>query len=101
ICDPQPASFILAGWRSAAGDAGKLPPRVHLGRFDEAVAAAKNAIHRNQAYVPAHRCLAAALALLGRDAEARIAVNQALEIEPDFRLSELKARHLRNPIVID
>ncbi len=74
---------------------------IHLGRFDEAVAAAKNAIHRNQTYAPAHRCLAAALTLLGRDAEARIAVNQALEIEPDFRLSKLKARHLRNPIVID
>jgi len=74
---------------------------IHLGRFDEAVAAAKNAIRRNQTYAPAHRCLAAALTLLGRDAEARMAVNQALEIEPDFRVSKMIARHLRNPIVID
>jgi adenylate cyclase len=74
---------------------------IHLGRFDEAIAAAKNAINRNQTYAPAHRCLAAALTVLGRDADARMAVDQALEIEPDFRVSEMIARHLRNPIVID
>jgi TolB-like protein/tetratricopeptide (TPR) repeat protein len=74
---------------------------IHLGRFDEAIIAAKNAIHRNQSYAPAHRCLAAALTYLGRDAEARIVVKHVLEIEPDFRLSKLPARHLRDPIVID
>ncbi len=48
---------------------------IGLGRFDEAVAAAKKALrekHTSQAY----RCLAAALAHLGRDAEARKTVAQ-------------------------
>ena len=74
---------------------------IHLSRFDEAVIAAKNAIQRKQNYAPAHRCLAAALTELGRDAEARIAVAHVLEMEPDFRLSKLPARHLRDPIIIN
>ena len=65
---------------------------IGLGRFDEAVAAAKNALQTNQTYGPAYRCLAAALAHLGRDAEARKTVAQLLEIEPDFRISEYLAR---------
>ena len=65
---------------------------IGLGRFDEAVAAAKNALQTNQTYGPAYRCLAAALAHLGRDAEARKAVAQLLEIEPHFRISDYLAR---------
>jgi adenylate cyclase len=61
---------------------------IGLGRFDEAVAAAKNALQTNQTYGPAYRCLAAAFAHLGRDAEARKTVAQLLEIEPHFRISE-------------
>jgi adenylate cyclase len=61
---------------------------IGLGRFDEAVAAAKNALQTNQTYGPAYRCLAAALAHLGRDAEARKTVAKLLEIEPHFRISE-------------
>ena len=61
---------------------------IGLGRFDEAVAAAKNAFQTNQTYGPAYRCLAAALAHLGRDAEARMTLAQVLEIEPHFRISE-------------
>ncbi len=63
-----------------------------LGRFDEAVAAAKKALRENQTYGAAYRCLAAALAHLGRDAEARKTVAQLLEIEPHFRISEWVAR---------
>ena len=65
---------------------------IGLGRFDEAVTAAKNALHKNQTYAAAYRCLAAALAHLGRDAEARKTVAQVLEIEPNFRISEWVAR---------
>jgi adenylate cyclase len=65
---------------------------IGLGRFDEAVAAAKNALHTKPTYVTAYCCLAAALAHLGRDAEARKAVAQLLEIEPHFRISEYVAR---------
>jgi TolB-like protein/tetratricopeptide (TPR) repeat protein len=65
---------------------------IDLGRFDEAVAAAKKALRENQTYGAAYRCLAAALAHLGRDAEVRKTVAQLLEIEPDFRISEMVAR---------
>jgi adenylate cyclase len=65
---------------------------IDLGRFDEAVAAAKNALQKNQTYGAAYRCLAAALAHLGRDAEARKTVTQILENEPDLRISEMVAR---------
>jgi adenylate cyclase len=64
---------------------------IGLGRFDEAVAAAKKA-HSQKHTSQAYRCLAAALAHLGRDAEARKAVAQLLEIEPNFRISEYVAR---------
>jgi TolB-like protein/Flp pilus assembly protein TadD len=65
---------------------------ISLGRFDEAVAAAMKALRKNQTFGLAYRCLAAALAHLGRDAEARRTVAQLLEIEPDFRISEYVAR---------
>jgi adenylate cyclase len=61
-------------------------------RFDEAVSAAKNALQTNQTSGAAYRCLAAALAHLGRDSEAKKAVAQLLEIEPHFRISEWVAR---------
>jgi adenylate cyclase len=66
---------------------------IGVGRFDEAVAAAKNALQTKPTYASAYRCLAAALAHLGRDAEARKTVAQLLEIEPDFRISEWVARN--------
>jgi adenylate cyclase len=65
---------------------------ISLGRFDEAVAAARKSLRKNQNFGLAHRCLAAALAHLGRDAEATKTVAQLLEIEPDFRMSEYVAR---------
>ncbi|WP_245310717.1 adenylate/guanylate cyclase domain-containing protein [Bradyrhizobium valentinum] len=61
---------------------------IGVGRFDKAVAAAKNALQKNQKYGAAYQCLAAALAHLGRHAEARKAATQILEIEPHFRISE-------------
>jgi adenylate cyclase len=76
---------------------------IELGRFDEAVVAAKNALQKNQTLGTPHHCLAAALAHLGRDAEARKTATQILEIEPDFRISEYVARtgHWQAQIFID
>jgi adenylate cyclase len=76
---------------------------IGVGRFDEAVAAAKNALQKNQTFASAHLCLVAALAHLGRDAEARNAVTKFLEIEPDFRTSEWVASsgHWRAQMFID
>jgi adenylate cyclase len=76
---------------------------IEVGRFDEAVAAAKNALQKNPTYGTAYQCLAAALAHLGRDAEARKTATQILEIEPHFRISEYVARsgHWRAQMYID
>jgi TolB-like protein len=60
---------------------------IGLGRFDNAVEAAKRALRGNQRCPGAYRCLAAALAHLGRNAEAREAVAALLEVQPDFRIS--------------
>lgn len=61
---------------------------IGLRRFDEAVSAARKAARQNPLYPFAYRCLASALAHLGREAEAREAVAGLLELEPGFRISE-------------
>ena len=65
---------------------------VGLGRFDDAVAAAKKALSQNRTFAAAYRCLTTAMAHLGREAEAREAAARLLELEPDFRISEWVAR---------
>jgi adenylate cyclase len=63
-----------------------------LNRFEEAVAAANRARRLNQTWSTTYRCLAAGLAHLGRDAEAREAAARLLEIEPGFHISEWVGR---------
>ena len=63
-----------------------------LGRFDEAVAVVKKALRQNPSFSPAHRCLASALAHLGRDAEAREVAACLLEFDPAFTISTWIAR---------
>jgi adenylate cyclase len=65
---------------------------IGLGRFDEAVSAAKKAVRQNPLFPFSYRCLASALAHLGREAEASEAVAGLLELDPDFRISERVAR---------
>ena len=65
---------------------------IGLGRFDEAVVAAKKALSQTQIFVPSYCCLTTALAHLGREAEARDAAARLLELKPDFRISEWVAR---------
>jgi adenylate cyclase len=60
---------------------------IELRRFDEAVAVSKKALWQNSSDGIAFRGLAAALAHLGRDAEAREAVARALEIDPAYTIS--------------
>jgi TolB-like protein len=72
--------------------AGMSVAFIGLGRFDEAVAAAKKAVRQNPLFPFSYRCLASALAHLGREAEAREAVAGLLELDPDFRISERVAR---------
>jgi adenylate cyclase len=65
---------------------------IELGRFDEAVVAGKKAQRQSPSYPPAYRCLAAAFAHLGRDAEAREAAARVLETDPAFTISAWIAR---------
>jgi adenylate cyclase len=79
--------------------AGMSAAFMGLGRFDEAVAAAKKALRENPFILRenpftaiAYRCLASALVHLGREAEAREAAAGLLELEPNFRISEWVTR---------
>ncbi len=74
---------------------------IGLGRFDEAVAAAKKALRESQTYSTAYRCLASALAHLGREAEAREAAARMLELDPNFHISEWTAGRWQAQIYID
>jgi len=76
--------------------AGMSAAFIGLGRFDEAVAAAKKAVLMNQRHAASYRFLAAALAHLGREAEARETVARLLEFEPNFRISVWMARGIRS-----
>jgi adenylate cyclase len=60
---------------------------IELRRFDEAIVASKKAQRRNPSYSAAYRCLASALAHLGRDAEAREAAAGLLGVDPAFTIS--------------
>jgi adenylate cyclase len=63
-----------------------------LGRFGEAIVAEKKALRQNPSFPMAYRCLASALAHLGRDAEAREAAARALDLDPAFTVSAMIAR---------
>jgi TolB-like protein/tetratricopeptide (TPR) repeat protein len=65
---------------------------IGLGRFDEAVAVAKKAVRVNPLVSATYRCLVAALAHLSCEAEAREAAARMLELEPNFHISEWRAR---------
>jgi adenylate cyclase len=65
---------------------------VELRRFDDAILAGNKALRQRPDYSPAYRCLAAAFAHLGRDAEAREAAARLLEADPAFTISGFIAR---------
>jgi adenylate cyclase len=65
---------------------------IELGRFDEAIVAAKKALRQSPSFSVAYRCLASAFAHLGRDAEAREAAARLLELDPAFTISAWIAR---------
>jgi adenylate cyclase len=65
---------------------------IELGRFDEAILAGKKAQRQNPSYPTAYRCLACALAHLGRDVEAREAAARVLKYDPSFTIAVYIAR---------
>jgi adenylate cyclase len=70
---------------------------ISLGRFEEAVAAAKKALGQNHTFAASYCCLTTALAHLRREAEAREAADHLLELIPDFRISKWVARSSLRP----
>ena len=71
---------------------------IELRRFDEAVVAGKKALRQNSSFSLAYRCLASALAHLGRDAEAREAAARVLEVDPAFTISARMGRVRRSHV---
>jgi adenylate cyclase len=65
---------------------------IELRRFDEAIAAGRKAVRQDPSYSAAYRCLASALAHVGRDAEAREAATRLLELDPASTISGWIAR---------
>ena len=65
---------------------------IELRRFDEAVAVSKKALRQNSSDGVAYHGLAAALAHLGRDAEAGEAAARFLEVDPTFTITAWIAR---------
>jgi adenylate cyclase len=73
-----------------------------LRRFEDAVAVCKRAARQNQKFSSTYRCLASALAQLGRDAEAREAAEHLLKLDPDFRMSKfVSGRPTKNDLYIE
>jgi Flp pilus assembly protein TadD len=73
-------------WMSAAAVA-----KLHLGSYEEAVTWFRRAIEANRNYPHPNFLLAAALAQLGRIAEARSAIKVGLALNPTFTISRAHA----------
>jgi adenylate cyclase len=65
---------------------------IELRRFDEAIVAGRKALRQKPSYTVPYRCLASALAHLGRDDEAREAAAGVLQFDPAFTISAWIAR---------
>jgi TolB-like protein len=72
--------------------AGMAFAYISLNRFEDAIFASRRALRQNDKFTPAFRSLAAALAHLGREEEARDAAGHVLKLEPGFRISEWLSR---------
>jgi TolB-like protein len=71
-------------WAFAAFDAQALG-HFHLGRYEEASRAAYKAVQANPAHSITYVQLSAALAMVGRLEEAKVAATRVLELHPAFR----------------
>ena len=82
----SPRDTLAYIWINVAGLA-----RLHLGRYDDAIAWYRRALEANRNYPDAYFQMAAALAHLGRIDEARSAVKAGLALNPTYRLSHARA----------
>ena len=60
-------------------------------RYDEALIASRRAVREQPTFLPALRILAAASAMVGCGDEAKSAIARALELNPAFRIGDIKA----------
>jgi tetratricopeptide (TPR) repeat protein len=77
------------GWFIKLGIVGAY---MHMGRFDEAIAACKTTLDLNPRNTVALRMLAACLAKEGRESEAARVAREVLAFEPQLTLTKLRAR---------
>ncbi|HXX11381.1 MAG TPA: adenylate/guanylate cyclase domain-containing protein [Burkholderiales bacterium] len=63
-----------------------------LRRYDDAIAALQDAMHRNPKYLPSHLSLAAIYAETGREKEARAEAEEVLRLNPAWNLARWRAR---------
>jgi TolB-like protein/class 3 adenylate cyclase/Flp pilus assembly protein TadD len=82
----SPHDTLLYGWCTIAGVA-----KLYLGEEEEAVAWLRRSIETNTNFSSSHFGLAAALARLGRLAEARSEARAGLSINPAFTISRMRA----------
>ena len=82
----SPRDTMAYTWMTVAGSA-----KHHLGSYEQALAWLRRAIEANRNYPLAHFRLAAALAQLGRIAEARSAIKAGLALNPAFSISRARA----------
>jgi len=77
---------------------GMAAALIELGRFDEAIVAAKKALRHNPPYSAVYRILASAFAHLGRDTEVREAAARVLEGDPAFTISARMGRRRQSHV---
>jgi TolB-like protein/class 3 adenylate cyclase/Tfp pilus assembly protein PilF len=65
--------------------------KAHLGRYEEAIAWLRKSIEVNRNNPMSHFTLAAALALLGREEEARASAQRGLALNPQFTIARVRA----------
>jgi adenylate cyclase len=87
----SPAGPRLSGTLTGIGQA-----LIELRRFDEAIVVLKKALRQNPSNSGTYRCLASAVAHLGRDVEAHAAAARVLEMDPAFTISALIAQIPKN-----
>ena len=78
----SPLDRLAHAWMTFAGVA-----KLHLGGDEEALSRLRRAIEINQSFLVTHFYMAAALANLGRRAEAQAAVEAGLALDPNFTVS--------------
>lgn len=68
-----------------------------VGRYEDAIAAQKEALARNPNLLTAHICLAACYSMAGRDEEARAQVQEVLRVSPNLSLEAIGGSLWKDP----